>query len=102
MAPDIFTLTWIKRAGRVGDTIAETLEARRTKSMITLEDCIGLCGLTEEEVLAVAEHEHLPARGTASSIIRVFLKVACSVRSSMKFMGIERKTGPVGWSLACK
>ena len=28
--------------------------------MITLEDCIGLCGLTQEEVLAVAEHEHLP------------------------------------------
>ena len=28
--------------------------------MITLEDCIGLCSLTEEEVLALAEHEHLP------------------------------------------
>jgi hypothetical protein len=28
--------------------------------MITLQDCIGLSGLTEEEVLAVAEHEHLP------------------------------------------
>ena len=28
--------------------------------MITLEDCIGLSGLTEEEVLAIAEHEHLP------------------------------------------
>ncbi len=28
--------------------------------MISLEDCIGLCGLTEEEVLAVAEHEHVP------------------------------------------
>jgi hypothetical protein len=28
--------------------------------MISLEDCIGLCGLTEEEVLAIAEHEHLP------------------------------------------
>ena len=28
--------------------------------MITLEDCIGLCGLTEEEVLAIAEHEQLP------------------------------------------
>jgi hypothetical protein len=27
--------------------------------MITLQDCIGLCGLTEEEVLAIAEHEHL-------------------------------------------
>ena len=28
--------------------------------MIALEDCIGFCGLTEEEVLAIAEHEHLP------------------------------------------
>jgi hypothetical protein len=28
--------------------------------MITLEDCVRLCGLTEEEVLAIAEHEHLP------------------------------------------
>jgi hypothetical protein len=28
--------------------------------MITLEDCIAFCGLTEEEVLAVAEHEQLP------------------------------------------
>jgi hypothetical protein len=28
--------------------------------MITLEDCIAFCGLTQEEVLAVAEHEHVP------------------------------------------
>jgi hypothetical protein len=28
--------------------------------MITLEDCLGFCGLSEEEVLAIAEHEHLP------------------------------------------
>jgi aryl-alcohol dehydrogenase-like predicted oxidoreductase len=28
--------------------------------MITLQDCVGLCGLTEEEVLAIAEHEQLP------------------------------------------
>jgi hypothetical protein len=28
--------------------------------MITSKDCVGLCGLTEEEVLAIAEHEHLP------------------------------------------
>jgi hypothetical protein len=27
--------------------------------MIALEDCIALCGLTEEEVRAIAEHEHL-------------------------------------------
>lgn len=28
--------------------------------MISLEDCVALCGLTEEEILAIAEHEHLP------------------------------------------
>jgi hypothetical protein len=28
--------------------------------MISLEDCIALCGLSEEAVLAIAEHEHLP------------------------------------------
>jgi hypothetical protein len=28
--------------------------------MISLEDCVGFCGLSEEEVLAIAEHEHLP------------------------------------------
>ena len=28
--------------------------------MITLQDCIALCGLTEEEVLAIADHERLP------------------------------------------
>lgn len=28
--------------------------------MISLEDCLALCGLTEAEVLAIAEHEHLP------------------------------------------
>ncbi len=28
--------------------------------MITLEECVAFCGLTEEEVLAVAEHEHIP------------------------------------------
>lgn len=29
--------------------------------MLTIEDCIGLSGLTEDEIAAVAEHEHLPA-----------------------------------------
>jgi len=28
--------------------------------MLTLEDCIALCDLTEEEVSAIAEHEHIP------------------------------------------
>jgi hypothetical protein len=34
--------------------------------MITLDDCIALCGLTEDEVLAIAEHEHLPAVAAAA------------------------------------
>jgi ATP-dependent Lon protease len=28
--------------------------------MISLEDCIELSGLTEDEVLAIARHEHIP------------------------------------------
>ena len=28
--------------------------------MLTLEDCLGLSELTEEEILAIAEHEHIP------------------------------------------
>jgi hypothetical protein len=28
---------------------------------LTFQDCIGLCDLTEQEVLAIAEHEHIPA-----------------------------------------
>jgi hypothetical protein len=27
--------------------------------MLTLQDCLGFCELTEDEVLAIAEHEHL-------------------------------------------
>ena len=34
--------------------------------MITLEDCIGFCDLTEEEVLEIAEHEHLPEIAAAA------------------------------------
>jgi len=28
--------------------------------VLSLEDCIALCGLSEDEVLAIAEHEHVP------------------------------------------
>ena len=28
--------------------------------MLSLEDCLAMCDLTEEEVLAIAEHEHIP------------------------------------------
>ena len=41
--------------------------------MITLEDCIALCGLTKEEVRAIAEHEHVP-EVAAAAIARYTLK----------------------------
>lgn len=28
--------------------------------MLTYQDCVGLCELTEDEIRAIAEHEHLP------------------------------------------
>ena len=28
--------------------------------MLTLEDCVALCGLSEDEVLAIAHHERIP------------------------------------------
>jgi len=34
--------------------------------MLTLEDCIEMSGLTEEEVLAIAEHEHIPSIAAAA------------------------------------
>jgi hypothetical protein len=34
--------------------------------MITLEDCIAMCGLSEQEVLAIAEHEHIPEIAAAA------------------------------------
>ena len=40
--------------------------------MITLEDCIALCGLNAKEVLAIAEHEHIPgivASGMANYLL---------------------------------
>ncbi len=34
--------------------------------MITLDDCIAFSGLTEAEVLAIAEHEHVPEIAAAA------------------------------------
>ena len=41
--------------------------------MITLEDCIAFSGLTRKEVLAIAEHEHVPEIA-AAAIGRYMLK----------------------------
>lgn len=44
------------------------IESRSTGqegNMLSLEDCIALCGLSEEEVLAIAEHERIPELAAA-------------------------------------
>jgi len=40
--------------------------------MISLEDCVAMCGLDEAEVAAIGEHEHLPeieAAAVASELL---------------------------------
>jgi len=39
---------------------AAVIWRRKEDRMLSLEDCIALCDLTEDEVLAIAEHEHIP------------------------------------------
>jgi hypothetical protein len=34
--------------------------------MISMEDCIALCGLNENEIMAIAEHEHVPEIAAAA------------------------------------
>jgi len=52
-----------------------------TTKMITLEDCIGLCGLTEQEVLAIAEHEHLPEIA-ATALAQYFCRKTMAAKKS--------------------
>src|SRR5262245_17678327 len=63
----LFALVIENSPGRTRDFRVKMWETSSPKNtthfganMITLEDCIGFCGLTEEVVLAIAEHEHLP------------------------------------------
>jgi hypothetical protein len=46
--------------------------------MITLGDCVALCGLTEEEVLAIAEHEHVPE--IAAAALAEYLRTKSTAR----------------------
>ncbi len=49
------------------------VELPHRRVMISIDDCIALCGLTEDEVLAIAEHEHIPeivAASLAADLLR--------------------------------
>ncbi len=59
--------------------------------MIALEDCIALCGLTEEEVLAIAEHEHL----------HEILAAANGILSEKSFDAVKLSAMPTIRALCC-
>ena len=52
--------------------------------VLTLEDCLALCGLSEEEVLAVAEHEHIP--GLAAAELGNYLVKSAEGEAAIKAM----------------
>lgn len=49
--------------------------------MITLTDCIEMCGLTEAEIDAIAEHEHLPETAAAALAAALMEKEAEGARA---------------------
>jgi len=45
---------------RVTKRVTDSTAGSGRGTMISFEDCFALCGLTRDEVLALAEHEHIP------------------------------------------
>ena len=43
-----------------GADASQTAYLRGNRSMLSYEDCVGLSELTEEEIRAISEHEHIP------------------------------------------
>jgi hypothetical protein len=50
----------------MGGHLFVAAEASRGRQMLSLKDLIGMCGLEEAEVLAIAEHEHLTEPAAAA------------------------------------
>jgi hypothetical protein len=58
--PETRALTYVNEAHAVGPILRVVTMAQGRGAVLTFEDCLGLCQLSEEEIRAVAEHEHLP------------------------------------------
>jgi hypothetical protein len=73
--------------------------------MLSLEDCLALCELSEEEVLAIAQHEHIPEIAAVEmgsylvhtpegemrikAIIRDDIAEACARSDRMRELGLK-------------
>ena len=55
--------------------------------MISLEDCVGLCGLDENEVAAISEHEHIPE--IAATALANYLLTQPHVSETVRTMIID-------------
>jgi hypothetical protein len=59
--------------------------------MITFLDCVALCGLNEEEVFAIAEHENIPPMAAAALAQHLLRKTnGCNVICQMIADDIDR------------
>ena len=68
--------------------------------MLTIEDCIGLSDLTEDEIRAIAEHEHIPEMAalelgnylvqTASGEKRIKAMIADDIAQARRSGNVER------------
>jgi hypothetical protein len=59
--------------------------------MITFIDCVALCGLDEEEVFAIAEHENIPPMAAAALALDLLRKAnGCKVICQMIADDIDR------------
>jgi hypothetical protein len=78
---------------------------RREEAMLTLKDVIGLCELTEEEVRAIAEHEHLPdivAAELANYLVHCEDGIPRISRMIVDDIAVAERRGDAGRALALK
>lgn len=69
--------------------------------MLSLKDCIGFCGLTHEEVAAIAEHERVPeiiAAGIANHLVEEqegYRKIGAMIADDINWAAMRGKAGQV-------
>ena len=55
--------------------------------MISLEDCVAMCGLEHDEIAAIAEHEHIPE--VAASALASYLLHAVGGETEIRRMLVD-------------
>jgi hypothetical protein len=93
---------WLPAA--IGDP-ADDRNASEERAMLSVEDCIALSELSEEEVAAIAEHEHLPdivAAELGNYLVHTPGGVACIRRYILDDIDAARTRGDFRHAAALK